>query len=524
MEKGVKRAIWTGLMAKIFNMCLLFPLSYGLYLIIFGVPTWYVFVGITLADLVVCGVVIRLVLNNPLQSLEKTSEALAAGDIAQKIDFSSRDEIGSLAESYSRVVEYMSDMAVLAKRMADGDLTVEASPRSGRDVLGNAHAQLISRQRELIVKTKAAAGSVTEASRQLARASEQTAQATQQITSTMQQVAKGASEQSASLQQTASSVDQLSRAIDQIAHGSQEQSRAVDEATRTVEAVSAAIDSVSANAQAGATEWEATAESAMGGARKANETVVGMDKIKKAMQLVSVRVTDLGQRSGDIGNIVATIDDIAAQTNLLALNAAIEAARAGEQGRGFAVVADEVRKLAERSSMATKEIATLVSGTQEGVREAVNAMQQGSQEVEAGYKLAMDAGGALDEILTRSQTVKRQVTEMSAAAGALKDLGREMIGAMQKIIKTVEENAAATEEMTASSDTVAKAVEATAGVAEENSSASEEVSASTEQMSAQVQEALAAAQSLADTAEEMQKIVGLFRTEGSTSRATANVR
>jgi methyl-accepting chemotaxis protein len=242
------------------------------------------------------------------------------------------------------------------------------------------------------------------------------------------------------------------------------------------------------------------------------------------MQLVSVRVTDLGQRSGDIGNIVATIDDIAAQTNLLALNAAIEAARAGEQGRGFAVVADEVRKLAERSSMATKEIATLVSGTQEGVREAVNAMQQGSQEVEAGYKLAMDAGGALDEILTWSQTVKRQVTEMSAAAGALKDLGREMMGAMQKIIKTVEENAAATEEMTASSDTVAKAVEATAGVAEENSSASEEVSASTEQMSAQVQEALAAAQSLADTAEEMQKIVGLFRTEGSTSRATANVR
>jgi methyl-accepting chemotaxis protein len=309
-------------------------------------------------------------------------------------------------------------------------------------------------------------------------------------------------------------VEQLSRAIEQIAHGSQEQSGAVDEATRAVEALSTAIDSVSANAQAGAKEWEVTAESAMGGARKANETVVGMDKIKKAMELVSARVTDLGQRSGDIGHIVATIDDIAAQTNLLALNAAIEAARAGEQGRGFAVVADEVRKLAERSSMATKEIAALVSGTQEGVKEAVNAMQQGTQEVEAGYNLAMDAGGTLDEILTRSQQVKKQVMEISAAADALKDLGRDMMGAMQKIVKIVEENAAATEEMTASSSTVAKAVEATASVAEQNSSASQEVSASTEEMSAQVEEALAAAQSLADTAEELQRIVGVFRTDG----------
>ncbi len=92
------------------------------------------------------------------------------------------------------------------------------------------------------------------------------------------------------------------------------------------------------------------------------------------------------------------------------------------------MVADEVRKLAERSSVATKEIASLVNGTQAGVREAVHAMQQGSKEVEVGYKLAMDAGGALDDILTRSQNVKKQVAEISVASQALKDLGREMVG------------------------------------------------------------------------------------------------
>ncbi len=513
MQEHVKRVTRMGLLMKVTTVYTLVPASIGLFLIFFGMPAWYTFVGITLVALAVCGWATSTVLSGRLERLEETSKALAQGDISQKFEVESGDELGSLAAAYGEVVEYLHEMSDVAERLADGDLTVQARPRGANDALGKAHARLIDRQRDLIGRTKLAAVSVADASRQLSRASEQTAQATQQITATMQQVARGASEQSASLQQTAGSVDQLSRAIEQIAAGAHEQARAVEEATRAVEAVTSAIESVSENAQAGSKEWDATAESAMGGARKANETVVGMDKIKKAMELVSARVSDLGQRSGDIGNIVATIDDIAAQTNLLALNAAIEAARAGEQGRGFAVVADEVRKLAERSSTATKEIAALVSGTQAGVREAMSAMEQGTKEVEAGYKLATDAGGALDEILTRSQNVKKQVAEISAATGSLMELSQAMKGAMHQIIKIVEENAAATQQMTASSEAVASAVEATAGVAQENSSASEEVSASTEQMSAQVQQALAAAQSLADTAEEMAKLVEVFRTD-----------
>lgn len=513
MEKAAGKGVRIGFLARVLLTFSAYPLVYGLYLIIFGMPQWYTFLGLTALVSICCLAVMKFVVTRPLAALMTASEALARGDVMQKVDVCSTDEIGELSASYGRVLEYLNEMASVADRLADGDLTVRARPRGANDVLGNAHARLIERQRDLIGKTKLAALSVAHASRQLSRASEQTAQATQQITGTMQQVARGASEQSASLQQTAGSVGQLSRAIEQIAFGAHEQARAVEEATRAVEAVTSAIESVTTNAQAGSKEWDATAESAMGGARKANETVVGMDKIKRAMDLVSARVSDLGQRSGDIGNIVATIDDIAAQTNLLALNAAIEAARAGDQGRGFAVVADEVRKLAERSSTATKEIAALVSGTQAGVREAMSAMQQGTQDVQAGCKLATDAGVALDEILTRSQNVKNQVAEISAAAGSLMDLSQAMKGAMQQIIKIVEENAAATRQMMASSEALARAVEATAGVAEENSSASEEVSASTEEMSAQVQQALAAAQSLSETAEQMARLVEVFRTD-----------
>ncbi len=467
----------------------------------------------TLVGIFIFWVLTRLVIGRPISSLVKTSKALARGDVEQQVRVKSNDEIGELAAAYSGVIDYMREMAGATKRLADGDLAVEVKAKSDGDILANAFAQLVARQRELIGKMKATASSVSEASKQLTKASEQTAQATQQIAGTIQQVAKSASQQSASLQQTSKGMEQLSKAIEQISEGAQQQSQGVEEATGIVKKVSAAIVGVSGNAKAGAEAWGSTSVSAADGARMTHETVEGMRRIKKAMDAASSKVTDLGERSEEIGRIVATIDDIAAQTNLLALNAAIEAARAGEQGRGFAVVADEVRKLAERSSVATKEIATIVSGIQARVREAVSAMQQGGKEVELGYKLAADAGGALDNILERSEKVGKQVEQISQAAHQLSNLSSGMVEAIDQINRIVEQNAAATEEMTASSETVSKSVEASAGMAEEYNTASQEVSASVEEMSAQAEEALAAAQSLAEMSEEMERAIAVFKME-----------
>jgi len=467
--------------------------------------------GICFVSLFMFWFVTQATIGKPLASLVKTSEALAEGDVNQEISVKSNDEVGNLAAAYSRVIEYMKEMAEATSRVADGDLAVDVKPRSDKDVLGHAHARLIAKQRDLIGKSKASAANVAEASKQLTKASEQTAQATQQITATIQSVARGASEQSSSLQQTAQSMEQLTAAINQIAAGAQVQAKGVDEATSLVKEVSVAIAEVSANAEAGTEAWGVTATSATEGARKTHETVEGMVKIKKAMDLVSMKVSDLGGRSQEIGKIVATIDDIAAQTNLLALNAAIEAARAGEQGRGFAVVADEVRKLAERSSMATKEIASLVGGIQASLRDAVNAMQQGSKDVEIGYLLAADAGASLDAILERSQSVGKQVERISTAAKQLHAFSSEMVEAIDRINRVVEQNAAATEQMTENSKTVSGSVGNSASIAVDNSAAAQEVSASVEEMSAQVEETLAAAQSLTDMSEEMERSVSVFR-------------
>ncbi len=465
--------------------------------------------------LILFWLVARTTVLKPLSSLVKTSEALAMGDVDQQIKVKSNDEVGDMAAAYAKVVDYMKDMANITTKIADGDLTIEIKPRSEKDVLSHAFCRMVARQRGLIGGVKSAANGVAEASEHLSRASEQTARVTQQITNAIQQVAKGTTEQSSSLQDIVLNEQKLTQAMEQMAGGSQEQAASTGEAARMVKQVSVSVTQVLQNAQAGTEAWKSTAESAETGARTTYETVEGMKRIKEAMDAASLRVADLGERSKEIGSIVATIDDIAAQTNLLALNAAIEAARAGEQGRGFAVVADEVRKLAERSSIATKEIAVLIGSIQAGVSEAVKAMGRGGKEVESGYSLASDAGKALDDILERARIVGKQVEQIWTAAEELNDLSGNMVNVIDQINRIVGENVAATGEMAEGSSHVSAAIENLGGVAEENSASAEEVSASVEEMSAGVEEVLASAQSLAEMSEGLKKSVSVFKTDGN---------
>ncbi len=477
-------------------------------------PLAWIAGGISALALIIFWFIIRFTVIKPVLSLKHNSEALATGDVDQQIRVGSDDELGDMAGAYAGVVQYMKDMADITTKIADGDLTVPIRPRSEKDVLSHSFSRMVARQRELIGGVKSAAHSVAEASENLSRASEQSARVTQQIAATIQQVAKGTSEQSACLQEIVTSEGSLSKAIETMASGSQEQAASAEEAARMVKQVSVSASLVLDNAHAGTAAWKNTAKSAEAGARTTYQTVEGMKRIKEAIDQVSLRVTDLGDRSNEIGSIVATIDDIADQTNLLALNAAIEAARAGDQGRGFAIVADEVRKLAERSSIATKEIALLIGSMQTGVSDAVKAMERGSREVESGYSLAGEAGKALDDILESSQAVGKQVNQITAAAEELNALSGDMVNVIQQISKTIEENAAATEAMAESSSKVSTSMESVGSVAEQNSASAEEVSASVEQVSAGVDEVSASAQTLAQMSVDLKESVETFKTDG----------
>jgi methyl-accepting chemotaxis protein len=461
----------------------------------------------------------RVMISKPLQDLVPIAKAVSQGDVNQNITVKSRDEVGQVTQAFADVVDYIKEVAAASGKIADGDLTAEIKPRSEKDALGNAFVTMKNSLTTLMLQLQASIWNLALASDELSRASEESGRATQQISASSQQVAKGASEQAEALQKSTQGMNQLSKAIEQIADGAQEQTKSVEKTVQVVNKVSSAIAQVTNNARSAADGAKSAAESASNGAQVAHRTVSGMEKLKSTMGVASNKVSGLGERSKEIGKIIATIDDIADQTNLLALNAAIEAARAGEQGRGFAVVADEVRKLAERSSAATKEIADLINGIQKGVAETVEAMENGTQEVEAGYKMASDAGDSLDDILRKAVEVGKQVEQISNAANDLSTLSTDMVKITDSISSIVEQNTAATEQMAASSKEVSSHVEGLAGVSEENSAASEEVSAAAEQISAQSEQVVASAQSLSKMSDELKKTIAVFKVSGNGSKA-----
>ncbi|BCS52390.1 methyl-accepting chemotaxis protein [Geobacter sp. SVR] len=267
-------------------------------------------------------------------------------------------------------------LAGQAKKVANGELNIEISSCSGDEI-----GQLTCSFKTMIENLRTIIGHVSDTSSQVATAATQ-------LKSTAGRIAAGAEEIAAQAGTVATASEEMSATSGDIAR----------------------------NCQMAAESAKSSSQSACNGVEVVERTVVVMGQIADKVQESAKTVESLGARSDQIGEIIGTIEDIADQTNLLALNAAIEAARAGEQGRGFAVVADEVRALAERTTRATREIGEMIKTIQQETRGAVAAMEQGVRQVENGTAEAARSGEALQGILTQVNAAAMQVSQIATAA------------------------------------------------------------------------------------------------------------
>ncbi|HEY8329633.1 MAG TPA: methyl-accepting chemotaxis protein [Rhodanobacter sp.] len=248
-------------------------------------------------------------------------------------------------------------------------------------------------------------------------------------------------------EQVSSSAQETQTTARHLANAAEQQAQQISTATSAINQIASSMDDVSKNSAESADVAERSVKIASHGAEVVRETISGMDSIRDQIQETSKRIKRLGESSQEIGSIVELINDIAEQTNILALNAAIQAASAGEAGRGFAVVADEVQRLAERSTSATKRIETLVQTIQSDTNEAVNSMEQTTAEVVAGARLAEDAGSALGDIERVSHDLSALIQNISTAAreqsAAATDISVSM-NAIQEITSQTSQGASQT--------------------------------------------------------------------------------
>jgi methyl-accepting chemotaxis protein len=432
------------------------------------------------------------IVNEDLAALSNGLEALARGDLSQRFHSqqsglkASGADNGDLGAAYKRLAETLESMA------------------EGYGTAVDRLAATLGTARRSAETTVSVSGAVTTATNESSTAVARISEATGSL-------ALGVREQADSVRTTVGAIEEMARMAEQIALGARDQSNAIQSTADAVRGLDGEIAATAKLANALSTTAARSQEDATSGREAVNETRAAMHLIQTESSRALVAIRQLAERSTAVEAIIETIGEIADQTNLLALNAAIEAARAGEHGRGFAVVADEVRKLAERASTSTREIGTILSSIRAETAHAESAMTASTQVTDNGLQLAERATGALAKLDAAVAEQRTAAGELSNRVSRMGESSTSVAENVTGVSAVIDENAAAAAQMSSTTNVITNAMTAAATKVDEQSLAAEQLAAAASELTTQIDHIDKSAGHVDQEARHLAQLIAEFR-------------
>lgn len=432
-------------------------------------------------------VLLRRMILKPVKKIEKAASRIASGDLTFDIEIERDDEIGSLVKNFKESFRSLGRVFQRIKGLSDRIMKVtEDVERESKNVISGAEieTEAINNISLSVTELNTAATEISDNTETLAASIEESSASMEEMASSIGSINDNIHELHSAVESTSASIEQLSATIKQVATNAEDLASASEETLSAISEITSTIKEVEISAKESARLSEKVkSDAATIGMASIEKTIEGMNHIKSSVEKTAELIRKLGGRSDEIGKILTVIDEVTDQTTLLALNAAILAAQAGEHGKGFSVVADEIKDLAERTAFSTQEISALIQSVQNEVRSAVEAMQEGLKSVDEGFMLAREAGNALSKILESSRissemaiSIERTTTEQSKAA-------RLVTEAMERVKNMTAEIAKATSEQSKGILLIMKATEKIRDVSLHLTKATEEQAISSKQIS-----------------------------------------